>query len=66
VGRGRDHDDADLALALVALVKMARNEGFRYDGFWGWNGPPSATSSRPTRRATRGDKGGRVVLIVVA
>jgi hypothetical protein len=36
VGRGRDDDDADLALALVALVKMAQNEGFRYDGFWGW------------------------------
>lgn len=33
----RDHDDRELARALVEVGKMARSEGIRYDGFWGWH-----------------------------
>jgi hypothetical protein len=29
--------DTNLALALLAVGKMARTEGIRYDGFWGWD-----------------------------
>jgi hypothetical protein len=32
----RDHDDAYLAAAFTEVGKMARTEGIRYDGFWGW------------------------------
>jgi hypothetical protein len=36
----RDHDDDDLAVALREVGKMARQEGIRYDGFWGWDRTP--------------------------
>jgi hypothetical protein len=35
-----DRDDKDLAVALAALAKMGREEGIRYDGFWGWDRTP--------------------------
>lgn len=45
---------------------MVQNEGFRYDGFWGWERTAVGDFIETKRRATRGDKGGRVVLIAVA
>lgn len=33
-------EDAALALALHRIGQMAHEEGFRYDGFWGWNHTP--------------------------
>jgi hypothetical protein len=36
----RNHGDADLAVALQAVSKMASSEAARYDGFWGWENSP--------------------------
>lgn len=35
-------DDDDLAIALHQIGRMAREEGFRHDGFWGWERTPVA------------------------
>lgn len=35
-----NHGDGDLAVALLAVGKMAHTEGMRYDGFWGWDRTP--------------------------
>jgi hypothetical protein len=34
--------DADLAIALTGIAKMAHQDGSRYDGFWGWEGAVAA------------------------
>ena len=35
-------DDADLAVVLQQIGEMAQHEGFRHDGFWGWDRTPVA------------------------
>jgi hypothetical protein len=34
------HDDEDLAAALPEVGRLASSEGWRYDGFEGWEGTP--------------------------
>lgn len=33
-------NDEDMAVALSAIAKAAREVGFRFDGFWGWDSTP--------------------------